>query len=604
MMDRPALYRFLMALVALLSVASLVGCGIAPTPAPASVAESTGAPTGEALPAEPTIAPTPQTEPPAEAVAPRPATNTALSGFATADFSGPSICAMCHSGLTDRSRADVSVPTAWRSTMMANAAKDPVWQAKVSSEVARMPQLQAVIEEKCVTCHMPMAKTQAETEGQPVTALGDGFYGAAHPLHEAAIDGVSCTLCHQIREDNLGAMESFSGGYFVDTSTDWPNRPAFGPYEQPVTRQMENQTGFSPVYGAHMLTAEHCGTCHNLYTPYVDAQGNILGEFPEQTPYTEWQHSRFGAETTSCQTCHMPLAQGGVVISLMPGWLGPREPFYQHHFVGGNAFMLDILGDWGADMEVTADAEHLQVTQARVVDQIGNRSVRLTLAALEMEESALTVTWQVAPLTGHKFPTSFPSRRAWLHVTVADATGQMIFESGQPNADGTIAGNDADADPAAFEPHYDLITQPDQVQIYEPIMGDSDGKVTYTLLRAAEYLKDNRLLPEGTDKAQLPADIAVYGQAAHDDDFAGGGDEITYRVDVTGGQGPFTVRAEVLYEPLSYRFVQDLLSDGTPLTERFGDYYDQADKAPLVAATLTTVTTEAAKAPGGLEERD
>ncbi|MGC8781083.1 MAG: hypothetical protein ACP5UQ_09485, partial [Anaerolineae bacterium] len=82
--------------------------------------------------------------------------------------------------------------------------------------------------------------------------------------------------------------------------------------------------------------------------------------------------------------------------------------------------------------------------------------------------------------------------------------------SGKPDPDGTIAGNDADADPLKFEPHYDLITAADQVQIYEPIMGDHEGKVTYTLLRAARYLKDNRLLPAGADKAKLPADIAVY----------------------------------------------------------------------------------------------
>ena len=173
--------------------------------------------------------------------------------------------------------------------MMANAAKDPVWQAKVSSEVARFPALQAVIEKKCVTCHMPMAETQAVAEGQPVTALGDGFFNPANPLHPAAIDGVSCTLCHQIRDANFGEMASFSGGYTVDTSTNPPDRPIFGPYEQPVAEVMQASTGFDPVYGAHMASAEHCATCHNLYTPYVDAQGNILGEFPEQTPYTEWQ---------------------------------------------------------------------------------------------------------------------------------------------------------------------------------------------------------------------------------------------------------------------------------------------------------------------------
>lgn len=516
----------------------------------------------------------------------RPATDTTLTTFTTADFSGAGLCAACHVGLKDARGADVSMPTAWRSTMMANAGKDPLWQAKVSSEVARFPNLAAVIEKKCTACHMPMAETQAVAEGKPVAALGDGFFNANHPLHAAANDGVSCTLCHQVRDRDFGKMESFSGGYFIDTSTNPPDRPIFGPYQEPVAQLMQASTGFVPAYGAHMESAEHCATCHNLYTPYVDAQGNILGEFPEQTPYTEWQYSSFGGSATSCQSCHMPLAQGGVVISTVPPNLPARQPFYQHFFVGGNAFMLQVLADWGGELGVTADVVHFQATQARVVEQIGNRSATLTLKELALGDGVLKAQLQVNPLTGHKFPTSFPSRRAWLHVTVTDATGKVVFESGKHNPDGTITGNDADADPLKFEPHYDVITAADQVQIYEPIMGDNEGKVTYTLLRAGKYLKDNRLLPMGADKAKLPADIAVYGEAAGDANFVGGGDLITYQVDVKGATGPFTFSAELLYEPLSYQFVQDLLRDKTPLTERFGGYYAATDKTPLRVAAV------------------
>jgi hypothetical protein len=588
---------------AILLILLLAGCTLvqreeAATPIPTSV--SAVEPTATLTPgpavvetAVPSV-PQPATVEPGQVEGParNPAQNTMLSRFTTADFSGPSVCAGCHIRLRDAAGADVSMPTAWRSTMMANSGKDPVWQAKVSSEVARFPALQEVIEKKCVTCHMPMGKTQAEVNGQAVTALGDGFYDPAHPLHAAAMDGVSCTLCHQIRDVGLGEMESFSGGYTVDTSTVAPYRPLFGPYQQPVARQMQNRSGFTPAYGAHMLSAEHCATCHNLYTPYVDAQGNILGEFPEQMPYTEWLYSRFGAETTSCQSCHMPEAQGSVVISVTPGRLAPRQPFYQHFFVGGNAFMLKVLADWGADLEVTADPAHWNTTMARVTDQISQDTANLRLESLGRENGWLRAELEVTALTGHKFPTSFPSRRAWLHVTVADAAGQVFFESGKPNADGSIAGNAADTDPATFEPHYDVITQPDQVQIYEPIMGDNEGQVTYTLLRGAIYLKDNRLLPAGADKAGLPADIGVYGAARDDPSFVGGSDLVTYQVDVAGVTGPFTFSAELLYEPLSYRFVQDLLADGTPLTERFAGYYGATDRAPLRVAAIAPVQTD------------
>ena len=56
---------------------------------------------------------------------------TALTTFETDDFSGSGICAFCHSGLTDEVGNDVSNDAHWRSTMMANASKDPLWQAKI-----------------------------------------------------------------------------------------------------------------------------------------------------------------------------------------------------------------------------------------------------------------------------------------------------------------------------------------------------------------------------------------------------------------------------------------------------------------------------------------
>ena len=49
--------------------------------------------------------------------------------FTSYHFSGSGNCSMCHNGLTDAEGKDVSIETAWSSTMMANAAKDPLWPA-------------------------------------------------------------------------------------------------------------------------------------------------------------------------------------------------------------------------------------------------------------------------------------------------------------------------------------------------------------------------------------------------------------------------------------------------------------------------------------------
>ena len=102
---------------------------------------------------------------------------TTLTTFQTNDFSGSGVCASCHSGLTDEATPtpnDVSNDAHWRSTMMANAAKDPLWQAKISSEVDRASHLKQAIEEKCSRCHMGMARYQAKTDNRPVAVLGPG----------------------------------------------------------------------------------------------------------------------------------------------------------------------------------------------------------------------------------------------------------------------------------------------------------------------------------------------------------------------------------------------------------------------------------------------
>jgi hypothetical protein len=161
-----------------------------------------------------------------------------------------------------------------------------------------------------------------------------------------------------------------------------------------------------------------------------------------------------------------------------------------------------------------------------------------------------------------------------------------VFESGQPQPDGSIAGNDADAAQAAYEPHHQVISSSDQVQIYEPIMKNSDGQVTYTLLRAASYAKDNRLLPRGFDKGTASEDIAVRGDAASDEDFVGGSDAVTYQIDLQGTSGPFTLSAALLYQTLSYRFAEDLDQDGTPLIERFTRYYRESDRRPAILVTV------------------
>jgi hypothetical protein len=262
--------------------------------------------------------------------------------------------------------------------------------------------------------------------------------------------------------------------------------------------------------------------------------------------------------------------------------LEPREPFWQHHFVGGNAFMVQVLSDHGAELGLSASAAHLDATRARAMAQLESRTARLAFAGAEAADGQLEVVLDVSNWTGHKFPTGFPSRRAWIHLTVTDAEGEVVFESGRPDADGAIAGSDGDRDPTLYEQHYDRIVDGDQVQVYESVMVNTDGAVTHTLLRGAAYVKDNRLLPGGFDVATAEKDVAPAGAALQDETFVGGSDRVTYQVQVGERAGPYTVVAELLYQAVSYPFATDLWLDGTPQTDQMRGYYESADQTPVV----------------------
>jgi mono/diheme cytochrome c family protein len=502
-------------------------------------------------------------------------------------FAASGACASCHSNLTDEGGSDVSMDVDWRAAMMANAARDPYWQASVRLQVADYPHLADVIEEKCATCHTPMAHVTAREAGEGSPLLDDGFLQADHELHTLAMDGVSCSVCHQIEEDNLGTPDSFSGRFSVDTERPVGERLIYGPFpstEDPA-QVMQDVSGYRPVEAAHTGRSELCAACHTLYTPYVDGDGEIAGTFPEQVPYLEWQHSDYeGVE--GCQDCHMPPADGAVPLASMGGG-PPRSPFSRHLFIGGNAYMLKMLQAFGEEIGVTASSEHFQRKLDQTMVQLQDRSAALTVGEAALSEGQLTLAVSVETKAGHKVPTGFPSRRAWLHVTVEDADGNIVFESGGYNADGSILGNANDAEAGAYEPHYAAIEAPDQVQIYETILEDVSGEITTGLLAAKGYRKDNRLLPSGFDKTTADADFGVYGAALDDEDFAGGGDTTRYAIALDDAEGPLSVEVELLYQSISFRWAENLRAYEAPEAKRFIRYYEAVPNEPVVMATAT-----------------
>jgi hypothetical protein len=345
--------------------------------------------------------------------------------------------------------------------------------------------------------------------------------------------------------------------------------------------------GFVPTEAGHIRDSALCGSCHTLYTKALGPGGKDIGTFPEQMPYLEWLYSDY-AKRQSCQECHMPKVDEPVKVTAVFGPL--REGMHRHTFVGGNILLERILNEHRDELGVQALPQELSAANARTTEFLQHNTARVTISSLETQSSGLSFAVHVENLTGHKLPTAYPSRRAWLHVTVRDQHGQIVFESGKLNPDGYIVGNDNDADPSKFEPHYTSISRPDQVEIYEPILGDSQGHVTTGLLSAVGYLKDNRLLPSGFDKTTAGHDIAVIGEAHDDPEFTDKGSVIRYGIQTGSAEGPFHVEAELWYQPVGFRWAHNLAPYKAAEPQRFVGYYEAASHETAIVLAHADAT--------------
>lgn len=502
-------------------------------------------------------------------------------------------CVSCHNQLSNGRGQDLSIGSDWEGSMMANSSRDPYWQAAIRRETLIHPSASQAIQNECAGCHMPMTRTRAKVLGTPTDVFSHFPISPNDtPDHDLASDGVSCSLCHQIRSDKLGTPESFTAGYVVDHTTPLGLRKIFGPYEVDEGRShlMHSVTQFNPHKADHIQSSEFCASCHTLYTHTLNEQGKVINTLPEQVPYLEWKHSRYAGER-NCQSCHMPQMEKPVPISSVLGI--PREQFSRHVFRGGNFLIPRIFNKHRNELGVKALPQSLMATSERSAHHLENNSADIRIDSMKRDGDTLELGIRVINLAGHKLPTAYPSRRVWLHVKISDQSGRILFESGKLNRDGSINENDNDQDKNRYEPHYTRIDRKDQVQIYESIMTDVKGRVTTALLSGYRYIKDNRLLPKGFNKNTAHRDCAVYGTAESDPDFSESGDRITYRIPVIPETTHVRIKVGLFYQPIGYRWAMNLDDPPSPESNRFTTYYREFSGSSAIILACKTLKSPA-----------
>ncbi len=498
-------------------------------------------------------------------------------------------CLACHNGLVTGSGKDVSIGFHWRASIMANSSHDPYWQASSRRETMDHPEAQADIQDECSICHMPITRYEARLREKKGEIFAYLPVSTEDEVHRQAADGVSCSVCHQIANQKLGTPESYNGGFVVDGPDADGRHAEYGPFtilEGRKTIMRSSTEGYRPEQGEQIRESQLCATCHTLITTARGEGGKAIGALPEQMPYPEWLHSDY-ANKRSCQDCHMPKIEGSIQIARVLGL--ERTGARLHSFIGGNFLMLRLLNRNREELNVAALPSELTANAEATTNFLESEAATIAIENVSQGSGRIEADVVVHNKDGHKLPTAFPSRRAWLHFLVRDGNGHVMFESGALNADGSIAGNDNDADPSKYEPHYAEIRSPDQVEIYESILGDQQGHVTTGLIAAVNYLKDNRLLPDGFDKTTASHDVAVVGNALNDPAFTGGGDRVRYSAAVGNATGPFTVEAELWYQPIGYRWAHNLAPyRSAPEPRRFVEYFESMQSSSAIVLAQAT----------------
>ena len=504
-------------------------------------------------------------------------------GGLTDDILQVQSCTFCHAYFDP----ETAPYDRWAGSMMANALRDPVFQAALTVAEQDAP----FVGDLCLRCHTP----GGWLEGRSVPTDGSALKGKDY-------EGVSCNFCHRLVDPiadpanpvfDAGIIAGLSdppatshnGQYIVD-----PSDQRRGPFDPTTCNLYHPTTSQSPYHQEALL----CATCHDVSNPAYTRQGGTVpsssdtyvlnaldlehpthvayDQFPIERTYSEWLMSDFGQGPIdlgglfggnkqlvgTCQDCHMPDVTG---TGCDPN-LGPpvRDDVPQHDFNGANSWVPLSIFELDQTLELYGPAEvngePLFVFQDAVARNISMLQ-RACDVVLTQDDDSLTV--RITNNGGHKLPSGYPEgRRMWINVQFFGADGSLLQEHG----------------------HYDSATADLTVQdtkVYEVQLGIDAAVAAATGLPAGpslhfalnnQVLKDNRIPPRGFTNANFEAIQsapvgATYadGQYWDDTDFA-----------IPCGAASATVK--VFHQTTSKEYIEFLRDENT--TDNRGQIaYDQ-----------------------------
>ncbi len=390
--------------------------------------------------------------------------------FAEERFPSATTCAACHA----------EIYREWSVSSHAYAQLSPVFNA-MQAKVTKLTN--GTNGDFCIRCHTPVGMN-----------LEEPTFMSNLDRHPTSREGVTCIVCH--RQDQ--AFGKISGRLpLVEGSL---YEPVFGPSGNDELQRAIESGEFNlqtdPERAGRAVHAEareffqlpksgFCGSCHDV---------NLVNGFRLEEAFSEYKSSPASGNGASCQDCHMgsePGVPSGYAMgpAARVGNRATRPRKRTNHMFAGPDYSIvhpgifphnteaqelatlrewltfDYEAGWGTDaFEDTApegyefpprwvepddryDAADLIRDNLDLLDELGRQRRQLLRAGYQLGDvvveraAADGISFEVEfrnGTDGHNVPTGFDAERVvWLHVTVTDATGHVVFESGDldPNGD-------------------------------------------------------------------------------------------------------------------------------------------------------------------------
>ncbi|HEV2426480.1 MAG TPA: hypothetical protein VGZ29_16765 [Terriglobia bacterium] len=298
---------------------------------------------------------------------------------------------------------------------------------------AMMQQEGAPATRYCAGCHDPVSLLSAYKNAS-TSIEAPGFK-----------EGSSCVVCHATRRVDVQG----NGNYVWS-----PPRPYLFEYRGSAYARAITHFLIRAYPQQHDLDYDlaldrqpaSCGACHKQF---IDKQINHVGWVQLQNQYDDWKHGKWDADPNParrlrCQDCHMYYQAGASMAEADPydvkHGLGLRHR--SHWFAAANQVMPELIDSPDAADQTRRATEWIQ--GKKYIPEIAGvwpagPVIPVKIVASEPFLPGASTAFRVV-LTNNKAGHSFPTGpldliRAWVEVTVSDASEKVLFHSGELTAD-------------------------------------------------------------------------------------------------------------------------------------------------------------------------